>query len=42
MKAPKGSYNVTVTITKLDEGVAGNFTTGNAIFDAKVADQPNP
>ena len=42
MKAPKGSYNVTVTITKLDEGVAGNFATGNAIFDAKVADQPNP
>ena len=42
MKAPRGTYNVTVTITKLDEGVAGNFAGGNAIFDAKVADQPNP
>lgn len=42
MKAPRGTYNVTVAITKLQPGEAGNYNTGNAIFDAKVADQPNP
>lgn len=42
MSAPSGTYNVTVTITKLDPGAAGNYQTGNAIFDAKLADKPNP
>lgn len=42
MRAPKGTYNVTVTVTKLDGGAAGNYDMGNAIFDTKVADQPNP
>lgn len=42
MSAPEGTYNVTVTITKLDPGAAGNYQMGNAIFDVKVADKPNP
>lgn len=42
MNAPKGIYNVTVTVTDLDWSGFGNFGVGNAIFDTKVADQPNP
>lgn len=42
MSAPSGTYNLTVTVTKLDPGAAGNYQTGNAIFDAKLADKPNP
>ena len=42
MRAPKGTYNVTVTVTKLEPGAAGNYDMGNAIFDTKVADEPNP
>jgi hypothetical protein len=42
MTAPKGTYNVTVTVTDLKWTGFGNFGVGNAIFDTKVADQPNP
>lgn len=42
MNDPKGTYNVTVTVTKVDWDGFGNFGVGNAVFDAKVADQPNP
>lgn len=41
MTAPKGTYNVTVTVTDLKWTGFGNFGVGNAIFDTKVADQPN-
>lgn len=42
MGAPDGNYNVTVTVTELQPGAAGNYDTGNAVFDAQVADKPNP
>jgi len=42
MRAPKGTYNVTVTVTGVDWSGYGNFGVGNALFDTKVADQPNP
>ena len=42
MRAPEGTYNVTVTVTDLNWTGFGNFGVGNAIFDTKVADQPNP
>ncbi len=42
MSAPDGTYAVTVTVTKVDWTGFGNFGVGNAIFDAKVADKPNP
>lgn len=45
----EGTFNVTVTITDidwgkttLDDGSPGNFVSGNARFDLKVADKPNP
>lgn len=42
MSDPRGNYDVTVTVTKLDPGAAGNYASGNAIFDTKVAGQPSP
>ena len=42
MKATKATYNVTVTVTGVDWSGYGNFGVGNALFDTKVADQPNP
>lgn len=45
----EGTFNVTVTVTSidwgkviLDDGSPGNFVSGNAEFDLKVADKPNP
>ena len=45
----EGTFNVTVTVTNiewgnviLDDGAPGNFVSGNAEFDIKVADKPNP
>ena len=45
----EGTFNVTVTVTKvqwgetiLDDKSPGNFVSGNAEFDLKVADNPNP
>lgn len=40
LNAPTGAYDVTVTVTRVNLGDAGNFQTGNALFDVKVADQP--
>jgi len=44
----EGNSNVTVTVTSidwgkmiLDDGSPGNFVSGNAEFDLKVADKPN-
>jgi hypothetical protein len=50
MTRPDGTYNITVTVTEmdwgdviLDDGSPGNVDdTGNARFDVKVADKPNP
>lgn len=42
MSGPDGTYDVTVTITQVDWSGMGNFGVGNALFDAKVADKPNP
>lgn len=41
LTAPDGTYDVAVTITKVDWTGFGNFGVGNAVFDAKVADKPN-
>ncbi len=45
----EGTFNVTVTVTNIDwgkvvmdDGSPGNFVSGNAEFDLKVADKPNP
>ena len=45
----EGTFDVTVTVTSvdwgdmiLDDGTQGNFVSGNAKFDLKVADEPNP
>jgi hypothetical protein len=45
----EGTFNVTVTVTSIDwgkvvmdDGSPGNFVSGNAEFDLKVADKPNP
>lgn len=42
MSGPDGSRDVTVTVTAVDWTGMGNFGVGNAQFDAKVADKPNP
>lgn len=42
MTTPNGTYNVTVTVTNTNWDGTGNFGVGNAIFDTKIADQPNP
>lgn len=50
MTGPKGTYDITVTVTSmdwgdvlLDDGSPGNVdNVGNAFFDVKVADKPNP
>lgn len=41
MDGGDGTYDVTVTVTKVDWTGFGNFGVGNAEFDAKVADQPH-
>ena len=45
----EGTFNVTVTVTRVEWGEMipdgnspGNFVSGNAEFDLKVADKPNP
>ena len=45
----EGTFNVTVTVTDIEWGKVimddesqGNFVSGNAKFDLKVADKPNP
>ena len=45
----KGTFDVTVTVTSIDwgkvileDGSPGNFVSGNAELDVKVADKPNP
>jgi hypothetical protein len=45
----EGTFNVTVTVTDvqwgemtLGDNSPGNFSSGNAEFDLKVADKPNP
>lgn len=49
MTGPSGTFDVEVMVTRvewgevlLDDGSPGNFAGGNAQFDAKVADKPNP
>lgn len=42
MSAPDGTYDVTVTVTKVEWTGFGNFGVGNAVFDTTVADKPNP